>query len=226
MVPDRDSRPQVSRIRATTLSLLEPQDWTFPVPIAYGPGRIREVAALCRSAGATRPLVVTDRGSQGLPFMSTLLDTLRSDGLTCGLYADISPNPRDGEVAAGRARFREDGHDAVIAIGGGSGMDGGKAVATVANNNIDLWAFEFEKNPPDMSGEKPFPPLICIPTTAGTGAETEGTAMVTETSRMMKLCTWHPQLKPAHVVLDPELTLGLPANLTAWDRVRCPRTRH
>ena len=86
----------------------------------------------------------------------------------------------------------------------------------VANNEIDLWAFEFERTPPDMSKEKPFPPLICIPTTAGTGAETEGTAMITELERKMKFCTWHPQLKPVLALLDPEITVGLPANLTAW----------
>ncbi|HJL57694.1 MAG TPA: iron-containing alcohol dehydrogenase, partial [Arenicellales bacterium] len=98
----------------------------------------------------------------------------------------------------------------------GSGMDGGKAIATVANNGIDLWDFESGKTPPDMTNEASFPALICIPTTAGTGAETESTAMVTEVARMMKLCTWHPELKPALALLDPEVTLGLPANLTAW----------
>ena len=67
-----------------------------------------------------------------------------------------------------------------------------------------------------MAGEPPFPPLICIPTTAGTGAETESTAMVTETVRLMKFCVWHPDLKPAVALLDPEITLGLPQNLTAW----------
>jgi alcohol dehydrogenase class IV len=104
----------------------------------------------------------------------------------------------------------------VIAIGGGSGMDGGKAIALTATNEIDLWAFEFEQTPPDMSAHAPFPPLITIPTTAGTGAETESTAMITDTAKGMKWCIWHAELKPALALLDPEITLGLPPHLTAW----------
>lgn len=200
----------------TAVNLLEAQDWTFPIPIAYGPGRLAEIADFCRDAGMKKPLLVTDRGSQGLPFIASIRQTLADNGLPCDLYAGISPNPRDDEIAAGRALFRAGAHDGIVAVGGGSGMDGGKAIATVANNDIDLWDFEFEKNPPDMSNEMPFPPLICIPTTAGTGAETEGTAMITEVERKMKYCTWHPRLKPALALLDPEITVGLPANLTAW----------
>jgi alcohol dehydrogenase class IV len=198
------------------MNLLEAQDWTFPVPIAYGPGRLKEIAALCTQVGASRPLIVTDRGSRDLPFIGDLGRYLQQGGMTSQLYAEISPNPRDDEIAAGRAMFREGDHDAVIAIGGGSGMDGGKAICTVANNEIDLWAFEYEKTPPDMSDLPPFPPLICIPTTAGTGAETESTAMVTNVERKMKFCTWHPDLKPSYALLDPEITVGLPANMTAW----------
>jgi alcohol dehydrogenase class IV len=198
------------------MNLLEPQDWSFPISIAYGPGRIGEIATCCRDAGMNRPLIVTDRGSAGLPFIANILQTLRDDGLDCDIYSGISPNPRDTEIAAGREQFRQRGHDGIVAVGGGSGMDGGKAIAAVATNDIGLWAFEFEQTPPDMSNEAPFPPLICVPTTAGTGAETEGTAMITEVARKMKFCTWHPELKPALALLDPEITVGLPANLTAW----------
>jgi alcohol dehydrogenase class IV len=86
----------------------------------------------------------------------------------------------------------------------------------VANSELDLWTFEYDKTPPDMNHEAAFPPMICIPTTAGTGAETEGTAMITEVERMMKFCVWHPRLKPAFALLDPEITLALPRDLTAW----------
>ncbi len=198
------------------LHFTEPQDWSFPVPIAYGPGRLSEVARVCGDNRIKAPLVVTDRGSAELPFVSRLVSDLRDAGLQAGLYSAISPNPKDTEIAAGRARFREGGHDGVIAIGGGSGMDGGKAIALTARNEIDLWAFEYERPAPDMSGQAPFPPLICIPSTAGTGAETESTAMVTDTQRLMKWCVWHPDLKPACALLDPEITLDLPVTLTAW----------
>ena len=126
------------------------------------------------------------------------------------------PNPKDTEIGAGRAQFISGGHDAIIAIGGGSAMDGGKSICLTANNDIDLWAFEYEQKAPEINANQSFPKLITIPTTAGTGAETESTAMVTHVEKGMKFCVWHPELKPSLVLLDPELTIGLPANLTAW----------
>ena len=98
-------------------------------------------------------------------------------------------------------------------------MDGGKALALCTNNDLDLWAFEYEQSPPDMACHLAFPPLITIPTTAGTGAETESTAMITDTVRKMKWCIWHAELKPTFAVLDPEITLDLPVKLTAWTGV-------
>ena len=201
------------------MSFLEPQDWSFPVPIIYGPGRLSEIADLSTRAGMTKPLIVTDRGSAGLPFIADLKGYLSKGGLDSAIYSNISPNPRDDEIAAGKAQYRAGGHDGIIAIGGGSGMDGGKALALCANNDLDLWAFEYEQSPPDMARHPAFPPLITIPTTAGTGAETESTAMITDTVRKMKWCIWHADLKPAFAVLDPEITLGLPVKLTAWTGV-------
>lgn len=196
--------------------ILQPQDWTFPVPIAYGPGRVSEIGQRCRAMGLTRPLIVTDRGSAALPFVAQVRDHLENAGLSSAVYSDISPNPRDDEIAAGRAAFRSDGHDAIIAIGGGSAMDGAKSICLTANNSMDLWAFDYDKTPPHMEEGTSFPRLITIPTTAGTGAETESTAMVTHVGKGMKFCVWHPDLKPSLAILDPELTVGLPANLTAW----------
>ena len=201
------------------MDYLTPQDWFFPVPIAYGPGRLAEIAQIAGKAGMTRPLVVTDRGSASLPFVASLMRYLDTGGCSGTMFSEISPNPRDDEIGSGRAAYRENGCDGIIAIGGGSGMDGGKAIALTANNKIDLWDFEFERPAPNMSGHAPFPPLICIPTTAGTGAETESTAMVTDTQKWMKWCVWHSELKPACALLDPEITLGLPKDLTAWTGV-------
>lgn len=201
------------------MTYLETQDWGFPVPIAYGPGRLKEIAAFCVAAGMRTPLIVTDRGSAGLPFIADLKHALQEGGLSMALYSGISPNPRDDEIAGGKAAYHRGGHDGIIAIGGGSGMDGGKAIALSANNDLDLWDFEYEKTAPDMAERGAFPPLITIPTTAGTGAETESTAMITDTLRKMKWCVWHPELKPALALLDPELTLGLPPHLTAWTGV-------
>ena len=196
--------------------ILKSHDWTFPIPIAYGPGRINEISEICQSLSINNPLIVTDKSSQDLPFISQLIDLLNKAGLTSGIFAEISPNPRDDEISVGSSYYKSGDHDAVIAIGGGSAMDGAKAICLTANNDIPLWDFEWEKEPAKISNDEPFPKLITIPTTAGTGAETEGTAMVTDTDKGMKFCICHPGLKPSIAILDPELTLGLPRTLTAW----------
>lgn len=198
--------------------LLEAQDWTYPCPIAYGPGRIIELGKRCRDLGSTNPLVVTDRGSAELPFMKSLSESLVDAGLDFAVFDQIAPNPLDSDIANGRSVYRAGGHDGVIAIGGGSGMDGGKGIALVAMNDHDILDFNYLLEIPRMSKED-FPPLICIPTTAGTGAETESTAMITDTKRLMKWCVFHDNLTPSLALLDPELTLSLPANLTAWTGV-------
>ena len=197
-------------------AILAPQDWIFPVPIAYGPGRIAEIGDHCVRLGIRAPLVVTDHGSRNLPFIGQLMTRLATTGMAAGLFSEISPNPRDTDIAGGKAAFVEGGHDAVIAIGGGSAMDGGKAICLTARNEIDLWDFEWEAPPAAIDPDKAFPPLVTIPTTAGTGAETESTAMITHTGKGMKFCICHPELKVALALLDPELTLGLPPHLTAW----------
>ena len=204
----------IHQLNAT--EILKSHDWTFPIPIAYGPGRINEISKICQSLNINNPLIVTDKSSQDLPFISQLIDLLNKAGLSSGIFTEISPNPRDDEISVGSSYYKSGDHDAVIAIGGGSAMDGAKAICLTANNDIPLWDFEWEKEPANISNDEPFPKLITIPTTAGTGAETEGTAMVTDTDKGMKFCICHPGLKPSIAILDPELTLGLPRTLTAW----------
>ena len=196
--------------------ILEPQDWSFPIPIAYGPGRLSEIGQRCAVMGLLNPLIVTDKGSRDLPFISKLQCYLADAGLSTALFSEISPNPRDDEISTGCEKFQSGNHDAIIAIGGGSAMDGGKAICLTVNNGRDLWDFEWEAEPIDISPDQAFPKLITIPTTAGTGAETESTAMVTHTGKGMKFCIYHPQLQPSLALLDPKLTIGLPVNLTAW----------
>jgi alcohol dehydrogenase class IV len=198
------------------MDYLSYQNWTFPVPIRYGPGRIKELSEICQTKGIKKPLVVTDNGSKNLKFIENILTDLEDHQLKPGFFSNISPNPRDTEILEGKLIFNKGDHDGIIAIGGGSGMDGGKAISLVANNDYDIWDFEWEKKPPEINEENNFPSLICIPTTAGTGAETESSAMVTDTNLLMKWCIAHPQQKPLEVILDPELTIGLPKNLTAW----------
>ena len=196
--------------------ILTPQDWTFPIPISYGPGTLSRIGKFCESLKIKNPLIVTDRGSKELPFIEKLKKFLIEANIGSDLFFEISPNPRDDEIANGRSKFRSGKHDSIITIGGGSAMDGGKAICLTANNDIPLWDFELEQPSPHISKDNPFPKLICIPTTAGTGAETDSTAMVTHLEKRMKFCIFHPELKPSLALLDPELTLQLPATLTAW----------
>ena len=201
------------------MDYLSHQNWTFPVPIRYGPGRIKELSKICQNKGIKKPLVVTDNGSKNLKFIENILNDLEDHQLKPGLFSNISPNPRDTEILEGKLNFNNGNYDGIIAIGGGSGMDGGKSISLVANNDYDIWDFEWEKKPPKINEDNKFPPLICIPTTAGTGAETESSAMVTDTKLFVKWCIAHPKQKPIEVILDPELTLELPKNLTAWTGV-------
>lgn len=198
---------------------LAPKDWTFPVPIAYGPGRLADVGSICKRLDVSNPLIVTDSGSKDLTFISLLKDHLNKSSILSAVFSGISPNPRDVEIEAGCQAYRVGKHDAIIAIGGGSAMDGAKAIGMTVNSGVALWDFEYRKPLPVVSLDRPFPPFITIPTTAGTGAETESYSMVTDTAQGMKFCLAHPAMRPSQTILDPELTVDLPAHLTAWTGV-------
>ena len=197
------------------MNYLNNQNWTFPVPIRYGPGRLKELQEICQKNKINNPLIITDKGSANLDFILALHGVLKNEGFGVDIFSEISPNPRDIEVINGKRKYHEGNHNGIIGIGGGSGMDGAKALSLIANNDYDIWDFEWEKNPPVINNSD-FPPLICIPTTAGTGAETESSAIVTDTQLLVKWCIAHPNQKPLEVILDPELTIQLPKNLTAW----------
>ena len=137
--------------------MLIAQNWTFPVPISYGPGRISEIGFECVRLGVKNPLIVTDTGSGDLPFIRDLESHLAKSGICSHTYSDVSPNPRDNEVGNGKLAFNNGGHDAVIAIGGGSAMDGGKLICLTANNSVDLWAFDWEKPAAKIGPDQPFP---------------------------------------------------------------------
>lgn len=195
------------------------KDWSFPVPIAYGPGRLADIGKICMRLDALNPMIVTDSGSNNLPFITTLTDHLNKSSLSSVVFCGISPNPRDDEIEVGCQAYRAGKHDAIIAIGGGSAMDGAKAIGMTVNSNVALWDFEYRKPLPVVGPARPFPPFITIPTTAGTGAETESYSMVTDTAKGMKFCLAHPGMRPSQAILDPELTVDLPAHLTAWTGV-------
>ena len=209
----------LSAVKIDENFLSENSDWGFPIPIAYGPGRLNEIGEFCRKFKVSNPLIVTDKGSKELPFVSRLATLLEKSSIKSKLFYGISPNPRDDEIKAGCISYHKGSHDGIIAIGGGSALDGAKAIGMTVNSGVSLWDFEYRKPEPILQSLDCFPTFITIPTTAGTGAETESTAMITDTVQGMKFCLAHLGMRPSLAILDPELTIELPANLTAWTGV-------
>ena len=209
----------LSAVKIDENFLSENSDWEFPIPIAYGPGRLNEIGEFCRKFKVSNPLIVTDKGSKELPFVSRLTTLLENSSIKSKLFYGISPNPRDDEIKAGCISYHKGSHDGIIAIGGGSALDGAKAIGMTVNSGVSLWDFEYRKPEPILQSLDCFPTFITIPTTAGTGAETESTAMITDTVKGMKFCLAHLGMRPSLAILDPELTIELPANLTAWTGV-------
>lgn len=190
-------------------------NWNYPTSIALGAGRINEVAAECKSLGIKKPLIVTDPGLMALPFVADLQENCAAAGLGVGLFSGVNPNPTGEDVEAGVTAFKEGSHDGVIALGGGSSLDAGKAIALMAGQSRPLWDFEDVGDNWTRVIESGVAPIIAVPTTAGTGSEVGRASVILDTKRHEKKIIFHPLMLPAKVILDPELTVGLPAGLTA-----------
>lgn len=190
-------------------------NWSYPTAIRFGAGRISELGQACRDAGITKPLLVTDRGLAGLPVTARALDVLKSDGMDYALFADVDPNPNEHNVAAGIAAYRDGGHDGVIAFGGGSGLDLGKAVAFMAGQTRPLWDFEDIGDWWTRADPEAIAPVVAVPTTAGTGSEVGRASVITNSETHEKKIIFHPKMLPAIVICDPELTVGMPPAITA-----------
>ncbi len=189
--------------------------WGFPTKVWFGAGRLGDLPAAVRQCGATRPLLVTDRGLATLPMVAEAVALLADAGLTCAVFAEVKPNPSGGNIDAGVAAFREGGHDLVIAFGGGSGLDAGKAIALMARQSRPIWDFEDIGDHWQRVDTSAPVPVIAIPTTAGTGSELGRSSIVTDEARRRKIVIFHPIMLPDLVIMDPELTTGLPRVLTA-----------
>ena len=190
-------------------------NWSYPTAIRFGAGRISELCQACRDAGITKPLLVTDRGLAGLPVTARALEVLKSDGMEYALFADVDPNPNEHNVAAGIAAYRDGGHDGVIAFGGGSGLDLGKAVAFMAGQTRPLWDFEDIGDWWTRADPEAIAPVVAVPTTAGTGSEVGRASVITNSETHEKKIIFHPKMLPAIVICDPELTVGMPPAITA-----------
>jgi alcohol dehydrogenase class IV len=190
-------------------------NWNYPTSIRFGAGRIRELPEACRSLGMRSPLLVTDRGLAGLPMIDQAAGSCREAGLHCGVFSDIQPNPVEQNISLGVAAFRSGGHDGVIAFGGGSALDAAKAIALMVGQKRPLWDFEDREDWYTRVDVNGMAPVVAVPTTAGTGSEVGRASVITDLSDHTKKIIFHPRMLPALVIEDPELTVGLPAQVTA-----------
>jgi len=190
-------------------------NWNYPTSIKFGAGRIVELPEHCRALGMQRPLLVTDAGLAALPMVGNAVHLCREAGLPCEVFSEVQPNPVEANVAAGVAALKREGHDGVIALGGGSALDTGKAIALMAGQKRPIWDFEDREDwytRVDVSG---MVPVVAVPTTAGTGSEVGRASVITDVRDHTKKIIFHPRMMPAIVIEDPGLTVGLPAKITA-----------
>ncbi len=190
--------------------------WSYPTQIRFGEGRISELSRCCESLGIERPLVVTDEGLARHSMIEGALESLRDTGMAAVLFAEVRGNPTGRNVLDGVDAFRSGGHDGVVVIGGGSAMDAGKTIAMVQGQDGPLFDMHVTAPGAKSIDANGIAPIIAVPTTAGTGSETGRAAVITEESTKTKRIFAHPKMMPGIVIEDPKLTVGLPANLTAW----------
>ncbi len=190
-------------------------NWNYPTTMRVGPGRVSELPDVCQETGMTAPLLVTDPGLATLPMVENAIIGCREAGLRCELFSNIKPNPTGQNVEDGVQAYVEGQHDGVIAFGGGSGIDAAKAVALMAHQSVSIWELEDVGDNWTRADGELIAPIVALPTTAGTGAEVGRASVILDESSETKKIIFHPKMLPQIVILDPELTVGLPAALTA-----------
>ncbi|MFI8480941.1 iron-containing alcohol dehydrogenase [Pseudomonas sp. NPDC078700] len=190
-------------------------NWNYPTAMRVGVGRIAELAQACSGLGMQAPLLVTDPGLAALPMIDAALAQCRDSGLKANVFSAIKGNPTGGNVMAGVAAFKAGGHDGVIAFGGGSALDAGKAIALMVGQDRPLWDFEDIGDNCNRVNVAGMAPVVAVPTTAGTGSEVGRASVITDADAHIKRIIFHARMLPAVVILDPELTLGLPPRITA-----------
>jgi alcohol dehydrogenase len=180
--------------------------------ILFGCGRIQELPALVRELGGRRAFVVTDPGVVRAGVAGAVCDVLDATGVSRHLYAEVEPNPGAASIARGSRELAAFGtSDAVVvAVGGGSSMDSAKAISLHATNGGEVLALGYHRD--DLT---PGVPIIAVPTTAGTGAETNTYGVITDEAAGRKGYVGHPSVLPRAAILDPQLTVGMPPAVTA-----------
>ena len=186
--------------------------FSFPTAIRFGPGARREAAQHLRGQGLARPLIVTDRALAALPLLAEFESDLA--GLDVAVFSGVHGNPTANQVMAGAAAFKAHGANCVIGFGGGAALDVAKVVGLAATHEGDILEYAWD-HPQVRPITRPLPWFVALPTTAGTGSEVGRSAVVSENESHLKRVIFSPQILARAVFADPELTLTLPAAITA-----------
>jgi alcohol dehydrogenase class IV len=186
----------------------------WPTRIVLGPGALARLPAHLAALGVRRPLVVTDPGVVQAGIAGQVHAVLQAAGMRAEAFEEVQPNPTDRDAERGLAAWRRGGCDGLVGLGGGSALDVAKLVQLLSTHEPPLSRYD------DAAGGDRFvrgdlPPVVAIPTTAGTGSEVGRSAVVTLPDTGRKTVIFSPHLLPRVAICDPRLTVGLPARITA-----------
>ena len=180
-----------------------------------GQNRIKDLGNACKNLNIKKPLLVTDQGLAKSEIILSALNDLNDEGISVQLYSNVVGNPTGTNVNEGVDHYKKNNCDGVIAFGGGSGLDVGKAIAFMSGQNLPLWDFEDVGDNWTRANSAKIAPIIAVPTTAGTGSETGRASVILNEESGVKKIIFHPKFLPSIVILDPCLTVGLPSKITA-----------
>ncbi len=192
-------------------NLTLPFSFTLPTKIVYGPGCIFNLIEELKVNNGKRPIIVTDKGIREAGLLDRITSILDNNKVKYIIYDGVEPNPKDVNVEEGAKIAKEFGADSIISIGGGSPIDCGKSIGVLLSHNED----KIKKYEGKTAATKHLPLLIAIPTTAGTGSELTFSSVITDTKNNYKMTIKSPYTAPKVALCDPELTLTLPAHITA-----------
>jgi 4-hydroxybutyrate dehydrogenase len=189
-------------------------EMSFPTRIVFGPGALGRLPAELERLGVQVPLVVTDAGVVQAGLYAPLQKLLAEAGIEHALFAEVRPNPTEADCLAGAEAYRRAQADSIVALGGGSPIDAAKLIRLLATHPPPLSDYDDLVGGGDRIGPD-LPPMVAIPTTAGTGSEVSRSAVATLEDTGRKTVIFSPYLIPSAAICDPELTLGLPPGPTA-----------
>ena len=190
-------------------------NWNYPTTMWVGENRIKDISLACKNLNLKKPLFVTDDQLVNKKIVKDTLINLKNENVTVEVYSNVKGNPTGTNVHEGVVFYKEKKCDGVIAFGGGSGLDVGKAIAFMSGQTLPIWDFEDVGDNWKKANSEKISPIIAVPTTAGTGSETGRASVILNEKTGVKNIIFHPKFLPSIVILDPTLTIDLPPNVTA-----------